>query len=61
LLQRQAETFSEPLPLWRRWERACDHLDEDIDSGYVRILQEMIAAGWSNPEIATAVRRDLRG
>jgi hypothetical protein len=27
----------------------------------VRILQEMIAAGWSDPEIAAAVRRDLRG
>lgn len=61
LLGRQAETFAGHLPLWQRWERACDYLDEDIESGYVRILQEMIAAGWSNPEIADAVRADLRG
>lgn len=61
LLERQSQTFAEPLPLWRRWERACDHLDEDLGSGYVRILQEMIAAGWSNPEIAAVVRRDLQG
>jgi AcrR family transcriptional regulator len=61
LLQRQKRTFEEPLALWQRWERACDYLDEDLNSGYVRILQEMIAAGWSNPEIASAVRRDLRG
>ena len=46
------------MPLWQRWERACDYLDEDLASGYVRILQEMMAAGWSNPEIAAAVRRN---
>src|SRR6185436_19390513 len=61
LLERQSATFGEPMPLWRRWERACDHLDEDLASGYVRILQDMIAAGWSNPEIAEAVLRNLRG
>ncbi len=27
---------------------ACDFLDEDLESGYVRVLQEMIAAGWSD-------------
>ena len=43
-------------PLWQRWERACDFLDEDLSSGYVRILQDMMAAGWSDPEIAEAVR-----
>jgi AcrR family transcriptional regulator len=61
LLERQAATFSEPMPLWRRWDRACDFLDEDLSSGYVRILQDMIAAGWSDPEIAEAVSRDLHG
>lgn len=61
LLERQAATFAEPMALSRRWERACDFLDEDLSSGYVRILQEMIAAGWSDPELAAAVRRDLNG
>ena len=61
LLERQAATFSEPLPLSTRWQRACDHLDEDVSSGYVRILQEMIAAGWSDPQIAAAVRANLQG
>ena len=61
LLERQREMFDTPQPLWVRWERACDFLDADIESGYVRILQEMIAAGWSNPEIAAAVRRFLGG
>lgn len=61
LLQRQAATFAEPMPLSRRWERACDYLDEDLSSGYVRVLQEMIAAGWSDPKIAEAVRANLQG
>lgn len=61
LLERQEATFAADLPLWKRWEKACDYLDEDIASGYVRVLQEMIAAGWSNPEIAAAVRRFLAG
>jgi AcrR family transcriptional regulator len=61
LLERQRATFAAALPLWKRWERACDYLDEDLASGYVQVLQEMIAAGWSNPEIATAVRGFLSG
>lgn len=61
LLERQARTFSEPMALSTRWERACDHLEEDLSSGYVRVLQEMIAAGWSDPEIASAVRNNLQG
>jgi AcrR family transcriptional regulator len=56
LLARQRTMYAGPEPLWRQWERACDYLDEDIESGYVRILQEMIAAGWSDAEVAAAVR-----
>ncbi len=61
LLDRQRRMFDAPDPLWRRWELACDFLDEDIASGYVRILQEMIAAGWSDPVVADAVRDMLGG
>ena len=61
LLERQREMFDTPQPLWVRWERACDFLDADIESGYVRILQEMIAAGWSDAEVAQAVRGMMAG
>ena len=56
LLERQREMYGGPEPLWRQWERACDFFDEDLASGYVRVLQEMTAAGWSDPEVAAAVR-----
>jgi AcrR family transcriptional regulator len=61
LLLRQASMYAGDEPLWRQWERACDFLEVDLESGYVRILQEMIAAGWSDPTVATSVRELLTG
>ena len=61
LLERQAEMYDSPDPLWVRWDRACDFLDADLRSGYVRILNEMIAAGWSDAEVASSVREMLSG
>ncbi len=60
-LARQNRTYAEAKPLWQRYEQACDFLEDDLDSGYVRVLQEMIAAGWSNHEIGDAVRELLSG
>ena len=59
-LARQRSMYAEDAPLWQRYERACDFLEDDLDSGYVRVLQELIAAGWSNAELGAAVR-DLLG
>jgi AcrR family transcriptional regulator len=61
LLQRQERMYAADVPLWQRYEQACDFLDDDLESGYVRVLQEMIAAGWSTPEVAQAVRTMLHG
>jgi AcrR family transcriptional regulator len=60
-LDRQKSMYAEDLPLWQRYERACDYLEDDLDSGYVRVLQEMIAAGWSNRGVCEAVRELLGG
>lgn len=60
-LNRQRSMYAEPAPLWKRYERACDYLEDDLESGYVRVLHEMIAAGWSNAEIQAAVRELLDG
>ncbi|MBY5163328.1 TetR/AcrR family transcriptional regulator [Salsipaludibacter albus] len=61
LLARQSQMYGSDAPLWKRWEQACDFLDDDLDSGYVRVLQEMTAAGWSDDEVAAAVRANLDG
>jgi len=62
LLDRQNAMFHDTtLTLSQRWDRACDYLDEDIASGYVRVLQELIAASWSDAEVARVVRAGLMG
>lgn len=60
-LERQQTMFADDTPLWRRYEQACDFLEEDLESGYVRVLQEMTAAGWSTPAIAERVRAMKQG
>jgi len=59
LLARQATMYAGDEPLWRQWERACEFLEVDLASGYVRILQEMIAAGWSDATLAASVREQV--
>ncbi len=61
LLDRQRTMYGGPEPLWQQWERACDFLDEDVESGYVRVLMEMIAAGWSDEGVAVRVREYVGG
>jgi AcrR family transcriptional regulator len=62
LLERQTAMFADPeLTLSQKWDLACDYLDEDLGSGYVRVLQELFAAGWSNPEIGRVVRDGMMG
>ena len=61
LVERQRTMYGAETPLWKRYEQACDFLDDDLASGYVRVLQEMIAAGWSDDVVAQQVRTMLTG
>jgi AcrR family transcriptional regulator len=62
LLDRQNVMFGDPtLKLSEQWDRACDYLDDDIASGYVRVLQELIAASWADAAVASVVRTALMG
>ena len=60
-LARQTRMYAQDRPLWQRYEQACDFLEDDLESGYVRVLQELVAAGWSNDEIGVPVRELLGG
>lgn len=61
LIDRQAVTFDDPgLPLSRKWALSCDYLEEDLASGFVRVINELIAAGWSDAAIGDVVRPALR-
>src|SRR5258705_10178278 len=60
LLDRQNAMFGDPsLRLSEQWDKACDYLDDDIASGYVRVLQELMAASWADAEVAKVVRAGL--
>ena len=62
LLDRQDALFRDPaLKLSQQWDRACDYLDDDIASGYVRVLQELIAASWVDKAVAKIVTAGLMG
>jgi AcrR family transcriptional regulator len=62
LLYRQGRLFDDAtLKVSEQWDRACDYLDEDIASGYVRVLQELIAAGWADAAIGKVIRAGLMG
>ena len=62
LLDRQDAMFSNPaLKLSEQWDLACNYLDDDIASGYVRTLQELVAAGFTDAEVAKVVRAALIG
>lgn len=62
LLDRQNALFADTaLKLSEQWDRACDYLDEDIGSGYVRVLQELIAASWADPAVAEVIRAGIGG
>lgn len=62
LLDRQNALFGDSsLRLSEQWDRACDYLDDDIASGYVRVLQELIAASWADAEVATVTRAGIKG
>jgi AcrR family transcriptional regulator len=62
LLDRQNALFSDTtLRLSEQWDRACDYLDDDIASGYVRVMQELMAASWADAEVAKVVRAGIMG
>jgi AcrR family transcriptional regulator len=62
LLDRQSAMFADAgLKFSDQLDRACDYLEEDMASGYVRVLQELIAASWADPAIAKVTRASIKG
>jgi AcrR family transcriptional regulator len=59
LLERQRRLYAEPGSLAEKWRAACDFLDDDVRSGYVRVLWELWAAGLADPELAARWRTTM--
>lgn len=61
LLARQQALYAGPEPLAEKWRIACAYLQEDLRSGYVRILWELWAAGLADEELARRWREVMAG
>lgn len=61
LLERQRELYATPGPLAAKWRTACEFLNEDIRSGYVRVLWELWAAGMADETLAARWRSAMGG
>ena len=61
LLERQRAMFAGPQPLAEKWRIACAYLNEDLRSGYVRILWELWAVGLADEALAESWRDAIDG
>jgi AcrR family transcriptional regulator len=61
LLERQRALYAAPGSLARKWRTACEFLDEDIRSGFVRVQWELWAAGLTDDAIAAEWRDAMAG
>jgi AcrR family transcriptional regulator len=62
LLNRQRRLYSRSdLSLSTKWRRAVEYYRADLKSGYVRVLLELAAEGYANPQIAHRVRTAIGG
>ncbi len=61
LLERQRALYATPGPLSAKWRTACEFLDHDIHSGYVRVLWELWAAGLADETLAAEWRAAMSG
>jgi len=51
LLERQANMYQEDASASRKWQQACDFYDDDLKSGFVRLMMELMGASLNDPEL----------
>ncbi len=61
LLTRQRALYATGGSLAGKWRTACEFLDEDLRSGYVRVLWELWAAGLADETLAARWRAAMAG
>jgi len=55
LIARQREMYGAPGPFIDKWKQAWSFQEEDLDSGYSKILLELQALAWNRPELRDRV------
>ena len=49
LLARQETMYAQPDTVSGKWRKACEFYEEDIRSGFVKLVMELMAASFSDP------------
>ncbi len=57
LFKRQTAMYDLPLSFPEKWAQACRFYEQDLASGYTRLLMELSGLGISNPAIGLEVRK----
>jgi AcrR family transcriptional regulator len=55
LLERQSGMYAQSTKASEKWQQACDFYEEDLDSGFVKLLMELMAASFHDE----ALRREF--
>lgn len=48
LLERQARMYGTPMTARQKWQQACDFYEDDLKSGFVRLLMELMGASFND-------------
>jgi AcrR family transcriptional regulator len=51
LLERQERMYQGASSAGEQWQQACDFYEEDLKSGFVRLLMELMGASFHDPEL----------
>jgi AcrR family transcriptional regulator len=51
LLERQTRMYRADAPLSAKWKQACDFYEEDLASGFVRLLMELMGASFHDEQL----------
>lgn len=55
LLERQSSMYAQPTKASEKWQQACNFYHEDLDSGFVKLLMELMAGSFHDE----ALRREF--
>ena len=57
LIERQKAMYAADVPFIEKWRAAMGFVDEDLASGYVKVLYELEAMAWNRPHLRQRVAR----
>lgn len=49
LLARQQDMYAQPDTVSEKWRKACEFYEEDVRSGFIKLMMELMAASFSDP------------